>query len=80
MTKPAVTEQDLEDRRQRQEEWRELRKKFLYSQRRLAEALKISLRDLQYVEAGAVTPVADTLLRFRDLKNQCAADAREMAA
>ena len=79
MTKPAITPADLEERRQRRDEWRSFRKKFLYSQRSLAAELKISIRYLQYVEAAAATPTLNHQKLFRDLNARCEAAARKQA-
>jgi hypothetical protein len=78
--KPAITPAELEDRRQRQAEWREFRKEYLYSQKALSEALKISLREVQYVESGTVTLTFTNQKHFQDLKTQCKATARKQAA
>lgn len=80
MAKSASTPAEPKDRCQRQAEWREFRKKYLYSQKALSEALKISLREVQYVESGTVTPTFTNQKHFQDLKAQCEATARKQAA
>jgi DNA-binding XRE family transcriptional regulator len=80
MAKPAITKADLAERVKRQTEWREFRKVNLYSQRKLAEALEISIRCVQYVEAGRFTPLQSTLRRFEALKARLASGAERWVA
>lgn len=80
MSKPAITKADLAERVKRQTEWREFRKANLYSQRKLAERLEISLRTIQHVEAARYTPLQSTLRRFECLKARIASGAEKWAA
>lgn len=68
MPKPKVTPADLRARRTRQEEWRAFRRDHLFSQRRLAEHLGVSIRTVQYVESAAHTPIAAIQSKFETLK------------
>ncbi len=68
MPKPQVTATDLRARRKRQEEWREFRKQALFSQRKLAEVLEVSIRTIQNIESASHTPLSSTLSRFRAVK------------
>lgn len=70
MSKPPITTADLAARVKRQEEWREFRKRALFSQRELAELLEVSTRTVQNIEGGRFTPIPSTLNRFRDLKRK----------
>lgn len=46
------------------------RTKHLFSQVKLAEALGVSRRAIQYAEYGPCIPLPDTLKKFRALKNK----------
>lgn len=64
-------------------EWKAFRRTFLFSQVRLAEALGISRRAVQYVESGKgqhpdwpCIPMADTQGKFRALKMKYEQEAK----
>jgi DNA-binding XRE family transcriptional regulator len=68
MPKPTATQEKVEDRIFRQQEWRAFRRNFPLTQSELAEELGISRRTVQAVEAGEVTPHPRTLRRFSAVK------------
>ena len=77
---PAKTEKAKQ--RQIAKEWATFRKRFLFSQVELAEALGVSRRLVQYVETGKgqrptwrCIPNDETLARFRVLKSKHEAEA-----
>jgi transcriptional regulator with XRE-family HTH domain len=51
-------------------EWKRFRRDYLYLQKSLADALHCSVRTVASIESGkeVVSPSADLLRRFRDLK------------
>jgi DNA-binding XRE family transcriptional regulator len=64
--------QELRERNARAQEFLEFRKRFLFSQRDLAEALTCSLRTVASIERGEVTtPHPRWLRKFRTLKHRC---------
>lgn len=68
MPRPKPDEIDLEQRVERQHEWRTFRTRYLFSQKKLAEVLGISRRTVQEIEAGRITPHMETLRLFSRLK------------
>ena len=70
MPRSKPDKEDLQIRRKRQAEWREFRRNFLFTQKKLGEVLGISRRTVQQVEAGLVTPLAETLRRFIILRRR----------
>lgn len=63
-----ITKEQLAERKVRQEEWKAFRAKHLFTQAALADALGISKRTVQYVEAGKFTPQPDTIAAMRVLQ------------
>lgn len=63
---------ELERRKARVVEWVTFRRKYLFSQVRLAEALGVSRRTVQYVEDvdAEFTPTPEMLSRFALLKSK----------
>lgn len=70
MPKPRASLDDLQARRRRRFEWRSFRQEHLFSQKKLAEVLKVSLRTVQGTEGAESTPIASTLRSFAELKNR----------
>jgi ribosome-binding protein aMBF1 (putative translation factor) len=68
MPKPKPTLEDLRERKLRRVVWREFRRVNLFTQKKLAERLKISLRTVQAIEGTELTPIPDTRRRFAELK------------
>jgi transcriptional regulator with XRE-family HTH domain len=68
MPRLKPSEEDLQERESRKQEWRRFRKENLLTQIRLAEVLGISRRTVQLIEAGRVTPFPGTLRKFLALK------------
>jgi DNA-binding XRE family transcriptional regulator len=60
-----------QERRKHARRWLQFRKDFLYTQEKLAEALKISRRTVQLIEGGRVTPNLTTQRVFRDYSLKC---------
>lgn len=68
MPRPKPTEDDLNERQTRRQEWARFRKEFLFTQVKLADILEISRRTVQFIEAGELTPLPSTLRKFNALK------------
>jgi DNA-binding XRE family transcriptional regulator len=68
MPKPKPTEEELNEREPRRQEWIKFRKNNLLTQVKLAELLQISRRTVQFVEAGQHTPLRSTLRKFKTLQ------------
>lgn len=67
--KPSATARQRE-REKVAQEFAEFRRTFLFRQIDLADALQISRRSVQMVEAGNCLPQMTTRARFRDLKQK----------
>lgn len=76
MPKLKVAKAGLRARVTRREEWRAFRRKNLFSQKRLAEHLGISIRSVQNVEGAHFTPIPAVLSRFATLKAMFANSGR----
>lgn len=80
MTKSKPTEDELEERIARAQEWGQFRQEFGFTQKSLADTLKsidtdkteklpgVSRRTIQMIEAGLIKPHAHTLALFEELK------------
>ena len=71
---PAQQKFDKAEQQERQKHaarWLQFRRDYLFTQTKLAEALGISRRTLQYIEAGAVTPTLTHQAAFRDYALKC---------
>lgn len=68
MPRPKPTEEDLEERQARKQEWLKFRKEYLFTQVKLAEILGISRRSVQNIEGCIRTPLPSTLRKFLALK------------
>jgi len=68
MPRPKPTREDRREQKKRKDEWREFRKEHLYTQKKLAEAIGVSRRTVQEIEAGRVIPYPHTLRLFEALK------------
>jgi DNA-binding XRE family transcriptional regulator len=73
---PNIFRENQKQRALRAAEWRKFRRDYLFSQQELGEALGISRRSVQKVEAGESTPLPRTQRAFRDLKK---AEAERLA-
>jgi DNA-binding XRE family transcriptional regulator len=64
--------EDLKRAAARSREWKQFRRDFMYSQKFLAHTLKCSRRTICAIENGreSITPHADLLRKFRDLKRR----------
>jgi DNA-binding XRE family transcriptional regulator len=56
----------LRERQEHARRWLQFRKDYLLTQRRLAEMIGISRREIQSIEAGQVIPRFSTQILFRD--------------
>jgi DNA-binding XRE family transcriptional regulator len=76
MPRPKPTSRDISDRKVRATEWKEFRRDYLFTQKRLADIVGVSRRTIQKIEAAIVTPHPDTLRLFRAIqkKYEAAAD------
>jgi DNA-binding XRE family transcriptional regulator len=82
MTKSKPTEDELEERIARAQEWGQFRQEFGFTQKSLADTLKsidtdktgklpgVSRRTIQMIEAGLIKPHAHTLALFEELKRR----------
>jgi DNA-binding XRE family transcriptional regulator len=82
MPKSKPTEDELEERIARAQEWGKFRQEFGFTQKSLADTLKsidtdktvkypgISRRTIQMVEAGLIKPHKHTLDLFEELKRR----------
>jgi transcriptional regulator with XRE-family HTH domain len=70
MPRPKPSEEDLQQRESRKQEWSQFRKKNLFTQVRLAEVLDISRRTVQLIESCRVSPFPGTLRKFLALKTK----------
>lgn len=68
MPRRKPTELDLEERKIRAVEWQNFRKRYLFTQQKLAEILDLSRRTVQMIEAGLITPHPGTLRSFETLR------------
>jgi DNA-binding XRE family transcriptional regulator len=68
MPKSAPTQEELNERISRRDEWRSFRREFHASQTKLAKALGVCLRSVQAVEACEVTPLFRTQRLFPVVK------------
>lgn len=60
----------MTENKARAREWKKFRRKFFFTQVRLADILGVSRRCVQNVEAGKVRPLASTLAVFEVLKGK----------
>lgn len=70
MPRLKPTSQDLEKREERARVWRQFRKDYLFTQKRLADIVGISRRTVQQIEAGTITPQSNTLRLFLVIKKK----------
>jgi DNA-binding XRE family transcriptional regulator len=82
MPKSKPTEDELEERIARAQEWGQFRQEFGFTQKSLADTLKsidtdktgklpgVSRRTIQMIEAGLIKPHAHTLALFEELKRR----------
>ena len=68
MPRPKPTEEDLNERQVRRQEWVKFRKEHLFTQVKLAEVMGINRRTVQFIEAGQLTPLPGTMRKFNSLK------------
>jgi DNA-binding XRE family transcriptional regulator len=64
-------------RKKRAKEWKQFRRDNLLTQVRLADTLEIARRTVQKIEAGVVTPLAETLRRFEALRERYANNSKK---
>lgn len=69
---PSATVADRKLARQRADQWKSFRRNFLFSQKALADYLHCSIRTIASIESGTevISPRADLLRKFRDLKRE----------
>ena len=70
MGKPPVDEAARKEMRRRSEEWRQFRRKHLFTQKMLADQMEICLRTLQHIEAGKHLCLVSTQRRFLAFKSR----------
>lgn len=70
MAKIEVNAIESKERARQARLWREFRKKYLFTQVRLADTLGISRRTVQQIEACDITPHPGTLRKFNFLKRK----------
>jgi len=70
MARSKPSARDLKDRKNRAHMWKEFRRTFLFTQKRLGDIVHISRRTVQQIEAAKVTPNPDTLRRFLIIKKK----------
>jgi len=68
MSSPTPNASAIQERINRANEWKTFRKTFLFSQRNLADAIHLSRRTIQAIEAARVNPQYSTQRKFRDLR------------
>jgi DNA-binding XRE family transcriptional regulator len=75
MSRPKPNTDDLKKRKKRAAEWKQFRKNFLFTQKKLADTMAdsvgaISRRTIQQIEAAKITPHPSTLRLFAIFKKK----------
>jgi DNA-binding XRE family transcriptional regulator len=79
MIEKCTPQQRKEEADQLARECLNVRKRFLFTQLKLAEALGVSRRTVQMIEAGYTLPHMSTRQKFRDLQEALAMRYRRIA-
>jgi DNA-binding XRE family transcriptional regulator len=74
MPRPTPTNEDIQRRKKRAEDWKLFRKNNLLTQKRLAGITGISRRTIQQIENGHITPQPKTLRLFIAFKKKYSID------
>ena len=79
MPAQALDETELKERRKHAAAWMKFRKKYLFTQLKLAEELHIARRTVQLVEHARTSPSFRTQRAFRDFSRRFIRDYGEAA-